>query len=1261
MRKAVAMRRFRCFSGSTLIAVALSVVSMMAATNAAAAERVYFSAVDNVTDALVQRINAETVRLDISSWYLSEHAVSIAIANRFAAGVPVRLMGDRGAIFEADPHTKNEFYWLAYQGVPIRLRFNPTWFPEINHWKMAIFVGQGVVEFGSGNFAPTELAPVSSTNYSDETELFTDDPVLVNAFKTKFDVMWNDTTLEPESIAGAPPYFKDWNDACANEPTGNCADYASYSDPTVVHRQMIVNPARLEGDNPSPADLIWGQGPDFNNRIVQEINNDNTRVDVLAYRMEVDNITNAIIAKFQAGVPVRVIVDTAQYTNIIWPEYWLTHANIDKLWAAGVPIRQNNHQGVMHMKTIVTSTYATNGSSNFGPNWERDHNYFVSKATKPTIYQAIADRVDTMWNDSVGFGPLQLTKPNAADLASPATGGTNVATNTTFVWNRAAWAVSYDVYLGTSQANMTLAANVPAQLVVNPPNTYSWTPPAPLQGGTTYFWKIVSRTNATPLAPTMIATSAVWSFTTAGTAGGPPAAPTSPTPSTGATGVGTTPVLSWSAGAAGTTFNVAFGTANPPPAVATGLTTSSYTPGTLSANTTYFWKVTAVSSGGSTAGAIWSFTTASPLPSPWVSQDVGSTGLAGSASYAAGTFTVRGAGANIWGTSDSFQYVYQPFSGDGQIVAHVASITNTSPFAKAGLMWRETTAAGAAHVILDLRPTGDIEFMSRATTGGDTSYIAGATQVTWLKLTRSGSNISGYVSTNGTTWALVGTATVTMATNALVGLAVTSQNTSQLNTSTFDNVSLPATQPPGTPGTPSPANAATGVSTSPTLTWTSAGATSYDVRFGTSNPPPQVSASQPAASYAPGALLASTKYFWQIVARNSAGTATGSVWSFTTAAAPPPPGTPGTPSPADAATGISTSPTLTWTSSGATSYDVRFGTSNPPPQVSASQPAASYAPGALLASTKYFWQIVARNSAGTATSSVWSFTTAAAPPPPGTPASPNPASGATGVSITPTLTWTSTGATSYDVKFGTTNPPPQVTTGQASASYVPGSLSPSKQYFWQIVARNTSGSTTGPVWSFTTAAASSIAEIVIYASDIPAGNLNGAWMTASDPTSPNGVKLITPDNGFASTDVPVAAPQHYVDVTFNASAGTPYRLWMRIQALNNSKFNDSLWVQFSDAMSGGSSIYPMNTTQGLDVNLATDATATSLNKWGWQNTAYWLSQPTTVTFPTSGTHTMRIQVREDGVQFDQIVLSSAQYLTAAPGGVTNDSTIVPKP
>jgi phosphatidylserine/phosphatidylglycerophosphate/cardiolipin synthase-like enzyme len=511
LRGAVMLDRL---SDARVRAAAIFCVFALYASSARAADQVYFSANTNVTNILVNYINQENVRLDISSWYLSENAIFIAIINRYRAGVTVRIIGDRGAIFEADPNTKAQFYLLANEGIPIRLRFNPTWFPEIDHWKAAIFVGQNVVEFGSGNFAPTELAPFSSTNYDDESEMFTDDPAIVNAFKTKFDQMWNDTTTEPESIIGGPPYLKDWNDACANDPTGNCADYATrYPSP----KPMIVDRSRLEPDYPTPPDLIWGQGPDFNNRLVAEINNESREIDIVVYRLETDDITQALLNKFNAGVTVKVIVDPEQYTNIAYPEYWLTHANVDRLWAAGVPILQRNHAGVTHMKTLITSNYATNASSNFGPNWQRDHDYFVSRATKTAIYNAFVNQFNWMWGNTSDFVPLVTTRPNAAALATPASGDT-VSTSTPLVWNRAAWAVSYDVYLGTSPSSMTFVANVPAQMVVNPPNTYSYTPS--LSAGTTYYWKVVSKTNATAKNSAMTNESATQSFTTSGSGGG---------------------------------------------------------------------------------------------------------------------------------------------------------------------------------------------------------------------------------------------------------------------------------------------------------------------------------------------------------------------------------------------------------------------------------------------------------------------------------------------------------------------------------------------------------------------------------------------------------------------------------------------------------------------------------------------------------------------------------------------------------------------
>jgi hypothetical protein len=187
------------------------------------------------------------------------------------------------------------------------------------------------------------------------------------------------------------------------------------------------------------------------------------------------------------------------------------------------------------------------------------------------------------------------------------------------------------------------------------------------------------------------------------------------------------------------------------------------------------------------------------------------------------------------------------------------------------------------------------------------------------------------------------------------------------------------------------------------------------------------------------------------------------------------------------------------------------------------------------------------------------------------------------------------------------------------------------------------------------------AEIVIYANDVPASALHGSWGFASDSSAAGGTKLITPDRGVSNTTAALAAPTDYIDISFEAAADTPYRLWLRMRALDNSKYNDSVWVQFSDATANGAGIYGINSTSALLVNLATDATAESLFGWGWQNGAYWISQPTTMRFAASGTHTMRIQVREDGVQLDQIVLSPVKFLNAPPGRVTNDSTIVQKP
>jgi len=461
------------------------------------------------------------------------------------------------------------------------------------------------------------------------------------------------------------------------------------------------------------------------------------------------------------------------------------------------------------------------------------------------------------------------------------------------------------------------------------------------------------------------------------------------------------------------------------------------------------------------------------LPAPWQNTDIGTVGWTGSGSAAGGVFTVIGAGADIWGTADSFHAVQQTLAGDVQLIARVISLQNTNTFAKAGLMLRDSTAATAAHVIIDLRPTGEIEFMTRPTNGGDTTWLAGAfkTAPVWLKLTRSGSLVTGSVSDDGIAWSQVGTATVTYGAAPIAALVVTSHDTTLLNTASFDNVSAGplavVVQPPSAPSTPSPSSAATGVLAAPVaLSWTGTGATSYDVNFGTTNPPPQAAAGIASASYVTPAMQQGITYYWQVVAKNSGGSTAGPVWSFTTVA--PPPSIPNSPSPTTGTTGLSAPVALSWASSGATSYDVNVGTTNPPPVFAAGLSTPSFVLSNLQPGKTYYWQAVARNSSGSSTSLVWSFTTALAAP--SMPAAPSPSGGATGVSSTSvSLAWTASGATSYDLSFGMTNPPAAVSSGLTTASYGVSNLQQGSTYYWQVIAKNSGGTTTGPTWSFTTA------------------------------------------------------------------------------------------------------------------------------------------------------------------------------------------------
>jgi glucose/arabinose dehydrogenase len=214
----------------------------------------------------------------------------------------------------------------------------------------------------------------------------------------------------------------------------------------------------------------------------------------------------------------------------------------------------------------------------------------------------------------------------------------------------------------------------------------------------------------------------------------------------------------------------------------------------------------------------------STLPAPWQTADIGAPLVPGATDYSAsdGTFFVDGAGADVFGAHDQFRYVYQTLNGDGTIVARVLYQTNSSPWAKAGVMIKQAAVAGSPFVdalvtpnvspntpningigcnpngcaspLPPITPTVGYGLRMQYTTTGSQSVTAPVSGFSfpneWLKLTRVGTTFTSWYSTDGVNWIRIGVTHLTMTNPVTIGLFVTSHNIGQTSTVAFDNVSV---------------------------------------------------------------------------------------------------------------------------------------------------------------------------------------------------------------------------------------------------------------------------------------------------------------------------------------------------------------------------------------------------------------------------------------------------------------------------------------
>ncbi|HEY1306713.1 MAG TPA: M4 family metallopeptidase [Vicinamibacterales bacterium] len=710
----------------------------------------------------------------------------------------------------------------------------------------------------------------------------------------------------------------------------------------------------------------------------------------------------------------------------------------------------------------------------------------------------------------------------------------------------------------------------------------------------------------------------------------PPAVPTTPTPANGASAVGLSAALAWSAAGA-TSYDLAFGTANPPSPVATNLSSASYKP-TLTANTTYYWQVTARNSRGSTTGPVWSFTTGSLAPDLLVTDTFTGTGLltahtpdvnagGGPWSVTGGTPipTLSGAVVGVTAGSGHLQATLETGAPDIRMGADY--VVGSGGQQLAALAFRLTD--GNNHFILMFYQNA--LYFYRKQTGTYTLLASSpplappaSGNILRLEVRTSGSQMTGWV--NGIQ--------VVQATDTFQQSATRhglDWNSAYDSSATFDNLEIrnigAPLVPPDAPTAPSPANNASSVSPNATLTWSAPGATSYDVAFGTANPPAPVAMNLTTTSYKP-TLIANTTYYWQVTARNLVGSTAGPVWTFTTGAPPidvvvtdtftgtglltahapdvnvlggPWTVTGGTPIPALNAGVVGVTP-------GSGHVQATLETGVPDIRMGAdyvvgasgqslaalvfrltdtynhfllmyyqnalriyrrydgfytllasSAPLAPLSAGSILRmevrtsgsqmtgwvngvmvveAMDTFQQTATRhgldwNSAFDATAAFDNLeirNNGAPPLPPGIPMTPSPVNNSSGVTPIASLAWSAARAASYDVSFGTVNPPAPAAVGLPNPTYTP-TLAPNTTYYWQVIARNGVGSTTGPVWTFTTGAQPSdllvkdtftAAPGTLLAEHVPDVNpAGGRWriLGTATPTISDGAVVMTATTG----------------------------------------------------------------------------------------------------------------------------------------------------
>jgi regulation of enolase protein 1 (concanavalin A-like superfamily) len=177
----------------------------------------------------------------------------------------------------------------------------------------------------------------------------------------------------------------------------------------------------------------------------------------------------------------------------------------------------------------------------------------------------------------------------------------------------------------------------------------------------------------------------------------------------------------------------------------------------------------------------------------WTIYEIGKT-VAKAETPTPTSLRVRTNGTQLIAATDDFCFLERKLQGNGTLTAQIMSLDNTDIYAKAAVQIRQSLDDNAPNAMMEWTPSGYAYFQYRAVVNGgvDYSQYVYSKLPLWVRITREGDQITGFISEDGTNFKKVGSVTLKMPEEVHIGLAVTS-NSKQATTAVIDHISLEGT------------------------------------------------------------------------------------------------------------------------------------------------------------------------------------------------------------------------------------------------------------------------------------------------------------------------------------------------------------------------------------------------------------------------------------------------------------------------------------